>query len=51
MRNGFDQCVHRAYCGSRKCLGIGTAYAKKFGWEADSVSPLPIKEQRVSESA
>jgi hypothetical protein len=48
MRNGFDQCVHRAYCGSRKCLGINTAYARKFGWEADLVSPLPITEQRVS---
>jgi MoaA/NifB/PqqE/SkfB family radical SAM enzyme len=42
-RNGFDQCVHRAYCGSRKCLGLNTAYVKKFGWEADRVSPLPIQ--------
>jgi MoaA/NifB/PqqE/SkfB family radical SAM enzyme len=48
MRNGFDQCAHRAYCGSRKCLGINTAYAKKFGWEAGLVSPLPFENERVS---
>jgi hypothetical protein len=39
-RNGFDQCVHRQTCTSTKCLGIGTAYAQRFGWEGDQLSPL-----------
>jgi MoaA/NifB/PqqE/SkfB family radical SAM enzyme len=30
-RNGFDQCVHRAACSSRECLGLTTAYIAKFG--------------------
>jgi MoaA/NifB/PqqE/SkfB family radical SAM enzyme len=42
-RNGFNQCVYRGSCGSRQCLGLNTAYVKKFGWEADRVSPLPIQ--------
>ncbi|MGE0222150.1 MAG: radical SAM protein [Acetobacteraceae bacterium] len=41
MRNGFHQCVHRAYCGSRKCLGLNTAYVNKYGWHADVLVPLP----------
>jgi MoaA/NifB/PqqE/SkfB family radical SAM enzyme len=40
-RNGFDQCIHRSYCGSRKCLGLNTAYVSKFGWEAEIVTPMP----------
>lgn len=39
-RNGFDQCVHRRVCASTQCLGIGTAYAERFGWEAGLLSPL-----------
>jgi hypothetical protein len=42
-RNGFYQCAHRDKCGSRQCLGLNTAYVKKFGWEAERVSPLPIQ--------
>jgi len=42
MRNGFEQCVHRAVCGSRKCLGLNTAYVRKFGWQADALTPYPI---------
>lgn len=41
MRNGFHQCVHKAYCGSRKCLGLNTAYVNKHGWHADILVPLP----------
>jgi MoaA/NifB/PqqE/SkfB family radical SAM enzyme len=48
-RNGFYQCVHRDSCASRKCLGLNTAYVKKFGWEADRVSPLPVSEERAPE--
>jgi MoaA/NifB/PqqE/SkfB family radical SAM enzyme len=40
-RNGFDQCVHRSTCGAAKCLGLNTGYIKKFGWEADTLAPLP----------
>lgn len=39
-RNGFDQCVHRSSCVSEKCLGVGTAYAERFGWEADILAPI-----------
>lgn len=42
MRNGFEQCAHRAYCGSRRCLGLNTAYIKKFGWQADALVPFPL---------
>lgn len=40
MRNGFHQCLHRAYCTSRTCLGLNTAYIEKFGWHADVLVPL-----------
>ena len=38
--NGFHQCVHRDSCRSTKCLGLTTAYAKKFGWERELLTPL-----------
>lgn len=41
MRNGFAQCAHRERCGSRKCLGLNTAYVRKFGWEPELLHPLP----------
>lgn len=41
MRNGFHQCVHHEYCGSNTCLGLNTAYVKKFGWHADVLVPFP----------
>ena len=44
MRNGFEQCAHRAYCGSRRCLGLNSAYIKKFGWQADVLVPLPLAQ-------
>lgn len=46
MRNGFEQCVHRHTCGSSKCLGLNTAYIAKYGWQAESLKPLPMTEQR-----
>lgn len=44
MRNGFHQCVHRDYCGATRCLGLNTAYVRKFGWHADVLVPLPARE-------
>lgn len=41
MRNGFYQCAHRAQCASTQCLGLNTAYIKKFGWHEKELSPLP----------
>jgi len=41
MRNGFHQCVHRSYCGAQRCLGLNTAYVKKYGWHADVLVPYP----------
>ena len=41
MRNGFHQCVHRAHCGARRCLGLNTAYVHRHGWDADLLVPLP----------
>jgi MoaA/NifB/PqqE/SkfB family radical SAM enzyme len=40
MRNGFYQCAHRAQCASKQCLGLNTAYIKKFGWHEKELSPL-----------
>jgi len=49
-RNGFKQCVHREACGSTQCLGLNTAYVKKYGWQKDLLTPLrrcPIFSGRV----
>lgn len=43
MRNGFHQCVHRASCGSKRCLGLNTAYVRKHGWHADVLVPFPAE--------
>lgn len=40
-RNGFYQCIYRENCGSSQCLGLNTAYIKKYGWQADILSPFP----------
>jgi MoaA/NifB/PqqE/SkfB family radical SAM enzyme len=39
-RNGFHQCPHRAECASTECLGLTSAYIRKFGDEADQLTPL-----------
>ncbi len=44
-RNGFEQCVHRSVCGSHQCLGLNTAYVRKFGWQADDLVPYPVNER------
>ena len=44
MRNGFNQCVYRDQCGSLRCLGLNTAYIKKYGWHEDVLVPLPVLE-------
>lgn len=43
MRNGFHQCVHRSYCGAQRCLGLNTAYVRKYGWHADVLVPFPLE--------
>ena len=43
-RNGFYQCQHREVCGSTECLGLTDAYIRRFGWDADLLSPLPPPE-------
>lgn len=45
MRNGFHQCVHRSYCGARRCLGLNTAYVNKFGWHADVLVPFALEPE------
>ena len=42
-KNGFEQCVHRASCASRRCLGLNTAYIQKYGWQPDLLKPLPTR--------
>ena len=38
-RNGFEKCAHREVCRSRRCLGLNTAYVRKFGLQADALTP------------
>ena len=40
MRNGFHQCIHREQCKSTQCLGLNTAYIKRFGWQKNELTPL-----------
>lgn len=40
MRNGFYQCVHRERCAASECLGLNTAYIRKYGHEATALTPL-----------
>lgn len=39
-RNGFFQCPHRESCSSTQCLGLNTAYIKKYGDHAERLIPL-----------
>jgi MoaA/NifB/PqqE/SkfB family radical SAM enzyme len=39
-RNGFYQCVYRDQCASRECLGLSTAYIKKFGNLKERLAPI-----------
>jgi MoaA/NifB/PqqE/SkfB family radical SAM enzyme len=40
-RNGFYQCVHRDSCASTQCLGLNSAYIRKFGDHAEQLTPFP----------
>lgn len=40
VRNGFHQCVHRERCASQKCLGLNSAYVRKFGDHANFLVPF-----------
>lgn len=42
MRNGFYQCAYRQQCASKQCLGLNTAYIKKFGWHKNELVPLTV---------
>jgi MoaA/NifB/PqqE/SkfB family radical SAM enzyme len=39
-RNGFYQCVYRDQCASRECLGLSTAYIKKYGNLREYLVPI-----------
>lgn len=39
-RNGFYQCAYRDVCASKQCLGLNTAYIKKFGMHERELKPL-----------
>ncbi|WP_211830317.1 radical SAM protein [Kistimonas asteriae] len=40
MRNGFHQCAYRDQCQSEQCLGLNTAYVRKYGWEEQLLQPV-----------
>lgn len=39
-RNGFNSCPHRAVCTSDECLGLTTAYVRRFGDEREALTPF-----------
>ncbi len=39
-KNGFYQCAYRDVCASKQCLGLNTAYIKKFGMHERELHPL-----------
>jgi MoaA/NifB/PqqE/SkfB family radical SAM enzyme len=39
-RNGFYQCVYRDRCTSAECLGLSTAYIRKFGYDEQVLHPI-----------
>ncbi|MGB0497337.1 MAG: radical SAM protein [Rubricella sp.] len=39
-RNEFHLCPHRLQCSSTECLGLTSAYVKKFGEERDLLRPF-----------
>ena len=41
-RNGFYQCPFRDNCASKQCLGLNTAYVKRYGDHADRLKPFLI---------
>ena len=43
-RNRFYQCPHRESCASTECLGLTEAYIRRFGTEADILSPLQARD-------
>lgn len=48
-RNGFHACPYRNSCASTECLGLTTAYIRRFGDEAALLSPLPPAAPRPPE--
>jgi MoaA/NifB/PqqE/SkfB family radical SAM enzyme len=47
-RNGFYQCVYRDRCASTECLGLSTAYIKKFGYDEEILQPIAPPAAAVS---
>ena len=48
MRNGFHQCVYRDTCRSKQCLGLNTAYTRRFCWMENVLTPFPLVESSDS---
>jgi MoaA/NifB/PqqE/SkfB family radical SAM enzyme len=46
-RNGFEKCAHREVCRSRGCLGLNTAYVRKFGLQSDALTPYATEPAPV----
>ena len=47
-RNGFEKCAHRDVCALKRCLGLNTAYVRKFGLQAEALKPYPIESVPVA---
>ena len=43
-RNGFHQCMYRDRCASEQCLGLNTAYVRKYGWLESELQPYAADE-------
>ena len=43
-RNGFHQCMYRDRCSSEQCLGLNTAYVRKYGWLENELQPYAADE-------
>lgn len=48
QRNGFYQCRHQEACKSKQCLGLNTAYIRKYGWQEEELSPIGAVYQPAS---
>lgn len=44
QRNGFYQCVFKDRCASSECLGLNTAYTRRFGWHEEELRPFSFEE-------
>lgn len=47
-KNGFYQCEFRKQCKAEDCLGLNSAYIKKYGNDTDLLSPITVEPITVS---